>query len=271
MKSLEDVSTHYEFGQNWRAFANELSPDAIDQAVEGMVRLAPRDEIAGQDVLDVGCGSGLHALAALKIGAKSVTAIDIDPASVETTHSVLTKFAGSNSRWSADVKSVFDTDTLPEFPVVYSWGVLHHTGDMYGAIRKTAARVAPGGYLFLALYRKTPMCVPWRWEKWLYTNAPSWGRHILEAGYMASFRVAMKLRRQSFEKYVSSYGQNRGMAWRTDVKDWLGGYPYESISEGEMLNLASELGFSPVRRFCSKPGFGLFGTGCDEYVFRKSG
>lgn len=269
MPRLTDVSTHYEFGDNWRAFANHLPPRAIDQAVEGMLRLVPREEIQGRSVLDIGCGSGLHALAALRLGASSVTAIDIDPNSVATTKDMLTRLAEPASRWSATVKSVFEMDDLPLFPVVYSWGVLHHTGNMHDAIRKAADHVAPGGHLYLALYRQTPLCGLWRMEKWLYINAPQWGRNLLEVSYVSLFRLAMMLRRRNFRDYVESYGQNRGMAWRTDVRDWLGGYPYESVSEQEVLEFARELGLTPVRRFCRRPGVGLFGTGCDEYAFRK--
>jgi hypothetical protein len=87
---------------------------------------------------------------------------------------------------------------------------------------------------------------------------------------VAAFRTAMFLQRRSFADYVAGYVQNRGMNWMTDVRDWLGGYPYESISEADMLQLAAELGMEPVRRFCRKPGSGLFGTGCDEYAFRKT-
>jgi SAM-dependent methyltransferase len=264
------VSTRYEFGQNWKKFANELSAASIEQAALGLARLLPAEEISGRDVLDIGCGSGLHALAALRLGASSVTAIDIDEDSVATTRQVLSLHAPPGANWSATVKSVFDLEDMPQFPVVYSWGVLHHTGDMYGAIRCAADRVAPGGGLYLALYRKTPMCRLWRAEKWLYTNAPNWGRRSLEIGYVAAFRLAMAIQGRNFRDYVASYVRNRGMHWMTDVRDWLGGYPYESISKDEMLSFTQELGLLAIRLFCRRPGIGLFGTGCDEYALRKA-
>jgi 2-polyprenyl-6-hydroxyphenyl methylase/3-demethylubiquinone-9 3-methyltransferase len=269
MNILPGVSKRYEFGQNWQHFAEGLSSAAIDQAVLGMRRLIPVDEISGRDVLDIGCGSGLHALAALRLGASSVTAIDIDEDSVSTTRQLLSLHAPPGAIWSATVKSVFELETMPQYPVVYSWGVLHHTGDMYAAIRCAADRVAPDGGLYLALYRKTPLCCAWRVEKWLYTNSPRRGRHALEATYVAAFRLAMTIQGRNFQQYVTSYLRNRGMNWMTDVRDWLGGYPYQSISEKEMLSCAHKLGFSPIRVFCRKPGIGLFGTGCDEYAFRK--
>jgi 2-polyprenyl-6-hydroxyphenyl methylase/3-demethylubiquinone-9 3-methyltransferase len=35
--------------------------------------------------------------------------------------------------------------SLPAFDVVYSWGVLHHTGSMWVGIEHCIAKVAPGG------------------------------------------------------------------------------------------------------------------------------
>jgi SAM-dependent methyltransferase len=43
-------------------------------------------------------------------------------------------------------------DLPPEFDLVWSYGVLHHTGDTYGAFRNIARLVKPGGYLFMMLY-----------------------------------------------------------------------------------------------------------------------
>jgi 2-polyprenyl-6-hydroxyphenyl methylase/3-demethylubiquinone-9 3-methyltransferase len=264
------AAAQFEFGRNWSEFAQGLRPEAVEQAVAGLRRLAPDGALAGRDVLDIGCGSGLHAVAALRLGAASVTAIDLDPESVATAARVLARYA-PGAAWSVSQRSVFAIGDLPRFPVVYSWGVLHHTGDMRRAIRCAADRVAPGGLLIVALYRRTPLCGLWRIEKRLYVAAPQPVRRAIETLYTAAFRAAMALRGRSFRAYVEGYVANRGMDWMTDVRDWLGGYPYESISEAEMLAFAGELGLAPVRRFCHRPGIGLFGTGCDEYVFARPG
>jgi 2-polyprenyl-6-hydroxyphenyl methylase/3-demethylubiquinone-9 3-methyltransferase len=262
------VGVQFEFGRNWADFAEHLSPAAVEQAVTGLQRLVPDGALAGKEVLDIGCGSGLHAVAALRLGAARVTAIDLDPDSVATAQRVLGRYA-PGAAWSVSQRSVFAIEDLPRFPVVYSWGVLHHTGDMRRAIRCAADRVAPGGLLIIALYRRTPLCGLWRIEKRLYVAAPKPVRRLIEAAYTTAFRAAMALRGRSFRAYVDGYVANRGMNWMTDVRDWLGGYPYESISEADMLAFAAELGLTPVRRFCHRPGIGLFGTGCDEYVFAR--
>ena len=54
-----------------------------------------------------------------------------------------------------------------------------------------------------------------------------------------------------------------------DVHDWLGGYPYESISFSEIKKFMKENNFKMIRSFQVKEQLGLFGTGCDEYVFKR--
>jgi SAM-dependent methyltransferase len=268
MKPLTELSTHFDFGQNWSAFVDQLPDVAVDDAVTSFQELIPAEEIAGCHMLDIGCGSGLHSLAALRLGAAEVTAVDIDPVSVATTRRLLSRFA-PQAHFTVNALSVFETGRMPKFDVVYSWGVLHHTGDMDRAIRMAADRVAPGGLLCIALYRRTLLCSVWRLEKRIYMGSPQWVRRMIEAVYVVAFRFAFTVAGRDFQDYVNAYRKKRGMDWITDVRDWLGGYPYESISEADALRLWAELNFTPIRRNCLTPGLGLLGTGCDEYVLRR--
>src|SRR6266852_837315 len=143
--NLTERETHFEFGENWKSYARTIDQKRIDFAIKGMEKLFP-DGLAGKAVLDIGCGSGLNALAALSLGAASVTAVDIDENSVNATQTLLTRHA-SHSKWNTAVISVFDMnpETLGTFDVVYSWGVLHHTGDMWRAIDQAAKFVSVEG------------------------------------------------------------------------------------------------------------------------------
>lgn len=270
MQNLTDVSTHYEFGENWRNYAGLINDQRIAAAGAGLAKLLPQEDLAGRTFLDIGCGSGLHALAAARSGASQILALDIDPNSAATARAVLTRFAPPGLSWRVEERSVFDLSGLPQFDVVYSWGVLHHTGAMNRAITEAASRVKSGGLFALALYRKTPLCGFWRFEKRIYTQGSPATRRVLEAFYNGARAMSFWLRGRSFAAYKAEYAGLRGMEYMTDVRDWLGGYPYESISKGEMLALADTLGFDFVRGDVrDRPGTGLLGSGCDEYVFRK--
>ncbi len=267
---LLQQKTHFAFGKNWASYAELVTPAKITEAVAGLKRLVG-DELTGQRWLDVGCGSGLHSLAALQLGAAEVVATDLDPDSVTTTRALLTHLAPT-ARWQAREHSVFDLAQagFGQFGVVYSWGVLHHTGDLSGALRAAAAAVAPGGLLVFALYRKTPLCSLWKLEKRFYAHASPRTQRLLRAGYIALYRLALRLTGRNLKRHIEEYQTNRGMDFAHDVHDWMGGWPYESITPAQTAQAMSELGFTPVRSFLDTRGkLGLLGSGCDEYVYRK--
>jgi 2-polyprenyl-3-methyl-5-hydroxy-6-metoxy-1,4-benzoquinol methylase len=263
MLEATDVSAHFAFGENWADYAKLIDEPRIAQATEDVRRLL--GDLSGKSFLDIGCGSGLHALAAARLGAARVVAVDVDPKSVETAQRVL---AGLAIPLDVRAVSVFD---LPDeqFDAVYSWGVLHHTGAMHEAMRKAARLVRPEGLFAFALYRKTPACAAWKVEKRIYANAPRTMQHILRGLYVAAYAAALTLTGRSFRARVRQYQNARGMSFFHDVHDWLGGYPYESISPREVTAEMEVLGFARVREFVEPPGLGLFGSGCDEYVYRK--
>ncbi|MDA8232965.1 MAG: class I SAM-dependent methyltransferase [Magnetospirillum sp.] len=268
--ALKDVRSHFAFGENWASYARTIDSDRIAEAEKGLLRLAGDGELAGKRFLDIGCGSGLHALAALRLGVAEVVAVDIDPNSVATTRNVLEENA-PGKRWRAEEVSVFTLtpDTFGLFGVVYSWGVLHHTGSMVEAIERASALVAPGGVFIVALYRKTRLCWAWKIEKRWYAKASARAQRLAQGVYIALMRLLFALRWRDFNAYVANYRGNRGMNYRHDVHDWMGGHPYESISPAEVATLMERLGFEPVRSFTQPGGLGLSGSGCDEFVYRR--
>jgi 2-polyprenyl-6-hydroxyphenyl methylase/3-demethylubiquinone-9 3-methyltransferase len=263
---LLEAETHFDFGKNWSDYSRRIDEAAIREAEKGLLKLIPADAIKGVRVLDIGSGSGLHSLAAHRLGAAEITAVDIDQDSVETTRKVLAHF-GVPAR--VERMSVFELDALGTFDIVYSWGVLHHTGDMWRAISCAAEHVRPGGLFVIALYQKTPLCGAWTVEKRIYTKAPKVLRHAWKAAFGTALLSAIGLTGRNPVAYVRNYKGTRGMSYWHDVHDWLGGYPYESSTPEETRDYVCELGFEAVQVGDLKPGVGLFGTGCAEYVFRK--
>jgi 2-polyprenyl-6-hydroxyphenyl methylase/3-demethylubiquinone-9 3-methyltransferase len=260
--------SHFAFGKNWASYATLVTESQITEAVNGLRKLVG-DSLVGKRFLDIGCGSGLHSLAALRLGAAEVTSLDIDPDSVATTRQMLEMHAPGKA-WSVAQRSVFDLDaaTMGQYDMVYSWGVLHHTGDMYRALRIAASLVAPRGQFVFALYRYTRMCWFWKLEKRWYTKASAGAQKFAQSVYVQLFRLA---KGPSFKGYVENYRSNRGMDFYHDVHDWMGGWPYESISPAQVQRLMEQLKLHEVRAFTyPRTSSGLFGSGCDEYVYARS-
>lgn len=276
-KDLLGRESHFAFGKNWESYAELIDSARISEAQRSLGRLLGNEGLAGKRFLDIGCGSGLHSLAALRLGATEVLAVDIDTDSVATAAAVLSRHAPGKNFTVRQV-SVFEMApaAFGQFDVVYSWGVLHHTGDLSRALRSASALVAPGGVFVFALYRKTWSCGFWKLEKRWYTHAGASAQKKVRKLYLALYRVGLWIRGRSFKRYVESY-KTRGMDFYHDVHDWLGGYPYESMSPREVAGLMTQLHMVPIRSFVHlgrlgrllgrNPGF--LGSGCDEYVYAR--
>ena len=260
----------FEFGKNWASFAAALDEDRIAEAHRRLVSLLGLPRLTGLLFLDIGCGSGIHSLAALRLGADRLRAIDLDPDSVGTTQAVLAHWWRSQNYY-VECKSVFDLEAEPagQFDIVYSWGVLHHTGDMVRAVRAACRAVKPGGKLAIALYGKTRYCGIWtRIKRWYVQATPAQKRRA-EEWYVRLFGIYLLLRGQRLSRHIANYRKKRGMDFEHDVRDWIGGYPYESIRPGELHAIVRPLGFEPEKQTVKRRS-GLFGSGNDEYVFRRA-
>lgn len=271
-ENLLDQRSHFAFGRNWLDYVDKIDEAKISRAMDSLCRLSGRQRLDGLSFLDIGCGSGLSALAAVRLGAGRVAGVDIDPDSVQAATNVFARFAPGLSA-DFEVCSVFEMTpaTFGTFDLVYSWGVLHHTGDMVRAIELAAALVGPGGELCLALYRKTPYCGLWRQVKRWYSTASPASQQRARSAYALVRRTVMKMQGRDFAAYVRDYG-DRGMDYYNDLHDWLGGYPYQSIAADECHALLGRMGFAVDREFVKRsrhPLRGLLGSGCDEYAFRR--
>jgi 2-polyprenyl-6-hydroxyphenyl methylase/3-demethylubiquinone-9 3-methyltransferase len=264
-----DVNTHYRFGENWEVYASRIDEERIERSSEELARILGSRDLSGKTLLDIGCGSGIQAVSALRMGAKHVRAIDIDPDSVRTTKETLARYWPSGSGFSVEQQNVLEAPELGLFDIVYSWGVLHHTGDMWEAVRQASRYVAPGGTFSIALYRKTPWCDFWTWEKRYWVNAGPVYRQFALWAYV-SLKVFRDLRKlQNPIRRMRAYRYKRGMHWYTSATDWVGGYPYESASAEEVCAFVEPLGFELVNAHKTKPSSGFLGTGNAEYRFRR--
>ena len=109
------------------------------------------DALAGSDVLEVGCGSGIAAQMLAEAGA-TLTAVDLTPWAVETTRARLDAFGLDAEVFEADGEALPFDDA--SFDLVFSWGVIHHSSDMDRALRELVRVCRPGGTLVLMVYHR---------------------------------------------------------------------------------------------------------------------
>ena len=267
----EEIARHerFKFGENWRKFLEKMSEERVQTALASLRTMLRRESLAGLRFLDVGSGSGLFSLAAQRLGA-TVTSFDYDGDSVGCTNEMRRRYAPDSTDWKILQGSVLDAEfmrSLGQFDVVYSWGVLHHTGAMWKAIDAALERVARGGSFFIAIYNDQGV---WsrRWTKIkrFYCSGP-FGRFAVCATFIP-YQIARNLaadivwRRNPWKRY-SEYSRARGMSPVRDWFDWLGGYPFEVAKPEQIILPLSERGYLLVNLVTCG------GTpGCVEYVFR---
>ncbi len=235
-------SDAFGFGRNWQRYvATYLDSEREQIAAQSLTDLL-QVNLDGLTFIDIGSGSGLFSLCACRAGAGRVISLDIDSESVAATR-LLRSRAGSPANWQVSHRSILDDDVVEQLPpadVVYSWGVLHHTGDMYHALRNAAAIVAPGGLLAVAIYNR--ISSGWldsnRWlvVKRTYNHAPRWAQIAMELAFQGYWLLGRLRSCANPVRVAREYKQSRGMAVRTDLIDWLGGYPYEFATADEIID-----------------------------------
>jgi 2-polyprenyl-6-hydroxyphenyl methylase/3-demethylubiquinone-9 3-methyltransferase len=264
----------FAFGQNWQRYVDRyLDPERIAIASESLTDLIGED-LSGKTFVDVGAGSGLFSLCAHHAGAARVISIDVDPDSVESCR-MLKERSGNPATWDVIEGSVLDPklqQLVPPGDVVYSWGVLHHTGDMWTAIRLAAGLVKPSGLFSIAIYnRATDRFLDS--ERWLrikraYNHAPRAGRAGMRWTFLAYWTARQLYARQNPLRIAREYKRSRGMALMTDLVDWLGGYPYEFATADEVVSFCTEhCGLEVVKVLAHTPR----DTGNNQFVFRRAG
>lgn len=230
----------FSFGQNWRLFLAHLTDDQIADAVQSLQGFLGVPTLAGKRFLDIGCGSGLFSYAAYLLDAQEVVSFDLDADAVAATRALRGR-AGSPGYWHVTQGSVLDhafLRALGVFDVVYAWGSLHHTGRMWEAVRNSVGAVAPDGYVYLALYNRVPGPLGsrfWGRVKRLYNAVPASGKRLLERLFTLGLVLREGARGQHpLARMRRMPAEKRGMEWWTNVRDWLGGMPYEYATVEEV-------------------------------------
>lgn len=262
------MSTAFAFGQNWIEYASCIDEERLNVAERSVLSLV--GDVAGKSFLDVGCGSGLFSLAAHRLGA-AVRSFDVDEHSVECTRAVQQRFGEG---WHVDRGSILDSafvNTLGTFDIVYSWGVLHHTGSMWLAFENAIRLVAPGGKLAIAIYNDQGWkSRVWWLVKYIYNRLPkpiarlyahSIGT-LLDAALLC--RDAVRLRALSTIKSWISYKQRRGMSRMTDRIDWFGGFPFEFARLQVLVDYFAARGFDAIQSTENRS------LGCHELVLVRA-
>lgn len=251
----------FPFGRNWRSFLRVVDDERVERAESSLRTLLDEPDLTEKRLLDAGCGSGLFSLAARRLGAR-VHAFDYDSHAVSAARALREAYRPGDDEWVIERASVLDPEylrSIGRFDVVYSWGVLHHTGDLETAMERIAWNVAPGGRLFIALYNDQGWISRyWSAIKRLYNRGRGWKIVIvaLHAPYLLAGRFLARF-------LTGRLRLERGMSLWHDMLDWLGGYPFEVAAPARVVEFYSARGFHLQRLHPGRR------HGCNQFVFTR--
>jgi 2-polyprenyl-3-methyl-5-hydroxy-6-metoxy-1,4-benzoquinol methylase len=261
----------FRFGRNWKRFTSSLNDKKIETALASLQEMLEVSDLKGKRFLDIGSGSGLFSLAARRLGAE-VFSFDFDQDSVDCTKNLRDKYYQDDPDWKIEQGSALDTqylESLGTFDIVYSWGVLHHTGDMWNALAYASKRVKESGKLFISIYNDQGTTSKiWLKIKQFYCSS-ALGSALVLITFLPLFFIARIIidlvQLKSPLSGLRRIGSERGMSVLTDWIDWLGGYPFEVATPAQIFDFYRERGFS-LTRLHTRGGK----SGVNEFVFEKT-
>lgn len=267
LSTNNQTEARFAFGRNWLDYLERFDEDRVAEATRGLKSLLQCDSLAGRRFLDIGSGSGMSSLVAYRLGA-TVHSFDYDVDSVTATEALKSREAASEL-WTVQQGSVLDEGYmkgLGTWDIVYSWGVLHHTGEMWKAIAAAADAVSPGGLFALAIYNdQGRQSRYWKSIKRLYVEKPFLRPFLLGFTLVLTWGVTFALDTIKLKPGASwrAYKENRGMSAWHDVVDWVGGYPFEVAKPEAVFDFLKARGYQ-LEHLVTRQGLG-----CNEYLFRR--
>lgn len=252
----------FTFGENWERFLRTLDAASIYRAQASLQAMLGVSDLRGKRFLDAGSGSGLFSLCARRLQAE-VVSFDFDPRSVTCTAELKRRYFSDDRQWTVETGSVLDREFLTShgvFDVVYSWGVLHHTGCMTLALDLIGMGVAPQGQLCIAIYNDQG----WLSRYWTGVKR-TYNRFALARPLIIAVHAPYLLGVRWLVRAVTGRLKlERGMSMWHDLIDWLGGYPFEVARPGAIVEFYRQRGFN-LEKLVTCGGR----HGCNEYVFRR--
>jgi 2-polyprenyl-6-hydroxyphenyl methylase/3-demethylubiquinone-9 3-methyltransferase len=270
-RPASEGDVRFPFGRNWASFLRVLDDSRIVEAERSLQTMLGASHIAGSTFLDIGCGSGLFSLAAMRLGAKRVHSLDADADSVNCARELKRRYFPDAAHWTIEQASALDAEhlaTLGTWDIVYSWGVLHHTGRMWDALGLVAPLVRPGGLLFISIYNDQGWVSDW-WTliKRLYNTGWLGKAAVLSVFvpyYIIRGFIADLVRGRNPISRYNAYRTSRGMSMLHDWNDWLGGYPFEVAKPEAIFEFYRGRGFL-LEKLTTCGGR----LGCNEFVLRS--
>ena len=262
----------FRFGKNWLQYSKAITIEKINHAEDALKKLIGLNSFERKSFLDVGCGSGLMSLAARRLGAQ-VYSFDFDKESVNCTQRLKERYFPNDKKWTISEASALDKkflNNLGKWDIVYSWGVLHHTGNMWlGLENMLYPLTSKEGILYIAIYNdEGSISNIWLKIKKFY-NLNKFNEMVVKLIFIPFYSFVYVFfglikYKNPFYFFTNYKNKNRGMSIFYDFIDWLGGYPYEVAKPEEIINFYQDKGLKLINLKTTNR------LGCNEYVFKRS-